>query len=68
MKILKGKFDPETGTIPVTFKEGRVTHTRTINAVLNAEGALDEAATKEIIDAQAQGVAHKIALGLIKPD
>lgn len=68
MKILKGKFDPETGTIPVTFKDGRITHTRTINAVLNSEGALDEAATKEIIDAQATGVAHKIKLGLIKTD
>lgn len=68
MKIIKGKFDPETGTIPVTFKDGRITHTRTINAVLDAEGKVDEAATKDIIDAQALGVAHKIALGLIKSE
>jgi hypothetical protein len=68
MKIVKGKFDPETGTMPVTFKEGRITHTRTINVVRDQDGNMDEAATKEIIDAQAAGVSHKIALGVIRSD
>lgn len=65
MKTYPGAFDPATRTVPVTFKEGAITHRRTIRAVVDADGNYDRAATKEIIEQQAAGVAHKIALGII---
>jgi len=68
MKITKGKFDPATRTIPVTFAEGAVRHTRTVNAVVKEDGSLDKDATQGIIDGQARGVAHKIAIGVIRAE
>lgn len=64
MKIFPGKFDPETRTITVTFREGDIVHKRVINAVVDADGNYDKAATRDIIDQQARGIANKIALGV----
>ena len=60
-----GKFDPETRQVPVTFTSGEIVHKRQVNAVLNAEGAYDAAATKLRVSEVADGVAHKIDLGVI---
>lgn len=65
MKVTTGKFDPATNTVPVTFKMDGVTHRRSINAVLDADGAYDRKATRELIDAQARGVAYKISRGIL---
>lgn len=65
MKTYPGSFNPETRTVPVTFKSGNVTTRRTINAVVDADGNYDREATKEIIEQQAAGVAEKIRLGVI---
>ena len=66
MKTYPGKFDPETGTIPVTFKQGDITYRRSINAVLDADGNYDRAATKLRIAEHVGGVAEKIRLGIIR--
>lgn len=66
MKIYPGQFNPETRTVPVTFKDGDITHRRTINAAVDADGNYDRAATKIIIEQQAAGVAEKIRLGVIR--
>ena len=60
-----GKFDPETRQVPVTFTSGEIVHKRQVNAVLNADGAYDAAATKQRVSEVADGVAHKIDLGII---
>ncbi len=65
MKVFPGKFDPETRTVPVTFKHDGIVHRRTINAVVDADGNYDRSATKIIIEQQALGVAEKIRLGVI---
>jgi len=66
MKIIHGKFDPETRTIDVTFKEGKIAHKRTVNAALKEDGSYDREATKEIIAQQARGLAEKIKVGVIR--
>lgn len=68
MKITKGKFDPTTRIIPVTFAEGAIRHTRAINAVVKDDGSLDKEATQAIIEDQARGVAYKIAIGVIRAE
>ena len=65
MKITIGKFDNETGTVPVAFAHAGVTHRRTVNACRTATGTYDKAATAERVDEVALGVEHKIALGLL---
>ena len=60
-----GKFDPESRTVPVTFTSGETVHKRSVNAVLKADGSYDCAATKARVAEVAQGVAHKIAAGVI---
>ena len=65
MKVSVGKFDPASNTVPVTFKMDGVTHRRSINAALDEKGAYDRKATKELIDAQARGVAYKISRGIL---
>ena len=60
-----GKFDPETRTVPVTFTSGETVHKRSVNAVLKDDGSYDCAATKVRVAEVAQGVAHKIAAGVI---
>lgn len=65
MKITIGKFDPETRQVPVTFAEGDIKHKRQVNAVLKEDGSYDKAATKARVEEVAEGVAHKISLGVI---
>ena len=65
MKIRIGKFDPATGTVPVTFSHATVEHKRPVNAVLDDAGAYDATATKARVEEVARGVEHKIALGVI---
>lgn len=63
MKI--GTFNVETRTVPVTFTSGEIVHKRDVNAVLKNDGSYDRAATKARVEEVAQGVAHKINLGVI---
>jgi hypothetical protein len=65
MKTTIGKFDPESRQVPVTFTEGKVIHKRQVNAILKEDGSYDAAATKLRVGEVAQGVAHKIGLGVI---
>ena len=65
MDIRIGKFDADSRTVPVTFTSGDVKHERTVNAVLKDDGSYDKAATKTRVEEVGQGVAHKIALGVI---
>ena len=65
MKITIGKFDNETGTVPVAFAHAGVTHRRTVNACRTASGAYDKIATAARVNEVALGVEHKIALGLL---
>lgn len=65
MQIKIGKFDAETRSVPVTFTSGTIVHERSVNAVTKADGSYDRAATKARVDEVAQGVAHKIKLGVI---
>ena len=60
-----GKYDPETRSVPVTFTSGEIVHKRRVNAVLKEDGGYDAAATKVRVGEVAQGVAHKIGLGVI---
>lgn len=64
MKISIGVYDATTGTVPVTFTEGEVIHTRPVNAVMK-DGKYDKAATKTRVDEVGLGVAQKIAIGVI---
>ena len=65
MDIRIGKFDADSRTVPVTFTSGDVKHERTVNAVTKDDGSYDKAATKARVEEVGQGVAHKIALGVI---
>lgn len=65
MKIQIGKLDRATGTVPVTFEQDGKRHVRAVNAVIDAEGRHDRAATVARVDEVAAGVAHKIAAGLL---
>ena len=65
MKITIGKFDAKARQVRVTFVDGDVTHKRHVNAVLKEDGSYDAAATKVRVGEVAQGVAHKIGLGVI---
>lgn len=60
-----GKFDPKTGTVPVTFTAGDIVHQRAVNACLTAAGKHDRQATLARIADVARGVAVKIAAGAI---
>ena len=60
-----GKFDRTTGTVPVTFEQDGKVHVRAVNAVIDAEGRHDRAATLARVEEVAAGVAHKFALGLL---
>ncbi|SNS20448.1 hypothetical protein SAMN06295912_102254 [Sphingomonas laterariae] len=65
MKITLGKFDPETRSVPATFKTGEIAHKRSINAVLKSDGSYDAAATRTRAEEVGRGVAAKISLGVI---
>jgi len=68
MKTSIGKFDAATRSVLVTFEHAGVTHKRNVNACLDADGGYDKAATKDRVAEVAQGVAHKIDLGVIKAE
>lgn len=68
MKITIGAYDDKTRTVPVTFVEGNVKHSRSVNAVLGDDGAYDEAATAARVDDVGRGVSAKIAAGVIRDD
>ncbi len=65
MIITIGDFDSATRTVPVTFEHADVTHQRSVNACLDAQGGYDEPATEARVYQVANGVAHKIAIGAI---
>ena len=60
------KFDPVTRAVKVTFTSGEIVHKRSVNAVLKEDGSYNCAATKVRVAEVAQGVAHKIAAGVIE--
>ena len=61
-----GKYDPETRSVPVTFRHAGVTHNRSVNACLKEDGSYDQKATKERVGEVADGVVTKIEIGAIK--
>lgn len=65
MKFTIGKLNAQTRQVPVTFTSGEIVHKRSVNAVLKEDGGYDAAATKLRVAEVAQGVAHKIGLGVI---
>lgn len=67
MKTTIAKFDPTTRTVSVTFTHNGIIHRRPVNAVLDANGAYDKAGTARRVSEVAEGVAHKMDLGLIGP-
>lgn len=65
MKFTIGKFDAGSRSVPVTFEDQGVTHSRPVNAVVKASGAYDATATKLRVEQVALGVSAKIAAGVI---
>lgn len=65
INITIGKFDRATGTVPVVFEQDGKSHSRTVNAVIRADGRHDRAATEARVNEVAAGVAHKFAAGLL---
>jgi len=51
--------------VEFSSSEPSVTHTRFVNVVFDSEGNYDADATAERISAVAQGVQHKIEIGII---
>jgi len=65
-----GAYDSSARSVPVTFThasatQASVTHSRSVNAVLDAEGAYDAEATAARVADVARGVAYKIEAGII---
>ncbi len=60
-----GRFAADRRTVPVTFISGDIVHKRDVNAVVDAQGTYDKAATKGRVEDVARGVAQKIELGII---
>jgi len=65
IKFKIGTYNADARNVPVTFTSGDIKHERTVNAVLKEDGSYDRAATKLRVEEVAQGVAHKISLGVI---
>jgi hypothetical protein len=67
MKITIGAFDPATRSVAATFADpaSGIVHERPVNAVVDATGGYDEAATRDRVDAVGRGVRAKIAVGAI---
>ena len=61
-----GKYDPQTKSVPVTFKHAGVTHSRSVNACLKVDGSYDQKATKVRVREVADGVETKIEIGAIE--
>lgn len=60
-----GAFNADTRQVTATFTMNGVTHTRNVNAVLSSTGKYNRAATAERVAEVANGVAVKIAAGVI---
>ena len=56
--------DGDTTVVEVTFTDGTIEHTRTVNAVF-VDGVYDADATETRVGEVAAGVEHKIAVGVI---
>lgn len=65
MQFRIGKFDPDTGAVPVTFRADGFLHRRQVVAVLDQAGRYDARATRQRVEAVAQGVAAKRAAGAL---
>ena len=52
--------------VEVTFTDGKIEHTRTVNAVF-VDGVYDADATETRVGEVAAGVEHKIAVGVFTP-
>ena len=65
MKTRINRFDPETGTVDVSFTHAGVRHRRPVNACLDDAGAYDADATAERVAEVARGVGAKIEAGVI---
>jgi hypothetical protein len=66
MKTTIGKLDAAAKTVPVTFVYNDVKHERPVNACFDEDGKYDAEATKARVAEVANGVAHKIDIGVIK--
>lgn len=60
-----GDFDPQPRTVAVTFTDGDIVHSRTVNACVTEAGTYDAQATRDRIASVALGVATKIRVGAI---
>ena len=56
--------DGDATVVEVTFTDGTITHTRSVNAVF-VDGVYDADATETRVGEVAAGVEHKIAAGVI---
>jgi hypothetical protein len=56
--------DGDATVVEVTFTDGTIEHTRTVNAVF-VDGVYDSDATETRVGEVAAGVEHKIAVGVI---
>lgn len=65
MKTTISAYDDKTGQVEVTFTLGKIKHTRLLNACHDEKGVYDIEATKERVAEVANGVAAKIAAGVI---
>lgn len=65
METTIGALNRTTNKVEVTFSHNGVTHTREVNACLNAKGKYDQDATAKRVEEVAAGVKHKIELGVI---
>lgn len=65
MQITIAPYEADAHCVSVTFELDGITHTRTVNACFDAAGVYDAAATDARVAEVAEGVANKIALGVI---
>lgn len=65
MRTRIGKFDPATGTVPVTFTHAGVVHRRPVRACFDDAGIYDQDATRTRVAEVALGVAAKIEGGAL---
>lgn len=65
MTITIAPFDRASNTVTATFAYAGATHTRAVNAVLDARGRYDREATEDRVAEVARGVERKIELGAI---
>lgn len=60
-----GRYDAFSASVEVVFTSGDLVHQRNVNAVLNAQGKYDKAATALRVADVARGVHEKMKLGVI---